>query len=119
MNSVDQFAENTDGLIRLVEPEITSTIDITPENPYLGSDTLKMDNDSLSSEKADFDDFLSGVRDSSNTSVNKGGDVVQSSLDTITSSITSIKEGASEAVDGALSKVFSTFDQTEELATKD
>ena len=57
MNSVDQFAENTDGLIRLVEPEITSTIDITPENPCLGSDTLKMDNDSLSSAKADFDDF--------------------------------------------------------------
>jgi MinD-like ATPase involved in chromosome partitioning or flagellar assembly len=33
VNSADQFAENTDSLIRLVEPEITSTIDITPENP--------------------------------------------------------------------------------------
>ena len=44
---------------------------------------------------------------------------MQSSLDTITSSITSIKEGVSEAVDGALSKVFSTFDQTEELVAED
>jgi hypothetical protein len=72
-----------------------------------------MDNDSLSSAKAGFDDFLGGARDSINTSVNKGGNVVQSSRDTFTSSIiTSIKEGASEAVDNALSKVFSTFDQT-------
>jgi len=42
LNSTDQFAENTDSLIRLVEPEITSTIDMTPENPSLGSDTLKI-----------------------------------------------------------------------------
>ncbi|XP_061943601.1 uncharacterized protein LOC133667904 [Populus nigra] len=119
LNSADQFADNTDSLIRLMKPEITSTIDMTPENPSLGSDSLEMDNDSLSSAKAGFDDFLGEVRDSINTSVNNGGNVVQSSLDTITSSITSIKEGASEAVDGALSKVFSTFDQTEELAAKD
>uniref|UniRef100_A0A6N2LTT3 Uncharacterized protein n=1 Tax=Salix viminalis TaxID=40686 RepID=A0A6N2LTT3_SALVM len=116
VNSADQFAENTDSLIPPVEPEITSTIDITPENPSLGSDSLKMDNDSLSSANAGFDEFLGGVRDSINTSVNKGGNVVQISLDTITSSITSFKEGASEAVDDALSKIFSTFDQTGELA---
>ncbi|KAJ6421997.1 hypothetical protein OIU84_027018 [Salix udensis] len=116
VNSADQFAENTDSLIPPVEPEITSTIDITPENPSLGSDSLEMDNDSLSSANAGFDEFLSGVRDSINTSVNKGGNVVQISLDTITSSITSFKEGASEAVDDALSKIFSTFDQTGELA---
>uniref|UniRef100_A0A6N2KZK8 Senescence domain-containing protein n=1 Tax=Salix viminalis TaxID=40686 RepID=A0A6N2KZK8_SALVM len=66
VNSADQFAENTDSLIPPVEPEITSTIDITPENPSLGSD-----------------DVMSG--------------------------------GASEAVDDALSKIFSTFDQTGEL----
>ncbi|KAJ6696713.1 hypothetical protein OIU85_003098 [Salix viminalis] len=76
VNSADQFAENTDSLIPPVEPEITSTIDITPENPSLGSDSLEMDNDSLSSANA----------------------------------------GASEAVDDALSKIFSTFDQTRELA---
>ncbi|KAJ6855087.1 hypothetical protein NC651_039918 [Populus alba x Populus x berolinensis] len=99
LNSADQFADNTDSLIRLVEPEITSTIDMTPENTSLGSDSLEMDNDSLSSAKAGFDDFLGEVRDSINTSINNGGNVVQSSLDTITSSITSIKEGASEAVD--------------------
>ncbi|KAG6735709.1 hypothetical protein POTOM_061639 [Populus tomentosa] len=58
LNSEDQFADNTDSLIRLVEPEITSTIDMTIENPSLGSDSLEMDNDSLSSAKAGFDDFL-------------------------------------------------------------
>ena len=42
---------------------------------------------------------------------------MQSSLDTISSSIISIKEGASEAVDGAMSKGFSTFDQIGELAS--
>jgi hypothetical protein len=50
--------------------------------------------------KDGFDDFLGEVRDSINTLVNKGGNIMQSSLDTITSSITLIKEGASEAVDG-------------------
>ncbi|KAJ6951995.1 hypothetical protein NC653_041227 [Populus alba x Populus x berolinensis] len=58
LNSEDHFADNTDSLIRLVEPEITSTIDMTTENPSLGSDSLEMDNDSLSSAKAGFDDFL-------------------------------------------------------------
>ena len=50
-----------------MEPEITSTIDMTPENPSLGSDSLEMDNDSLCSAKAGFDDFLGEVRDSINT----------------------------------------------------
>ncbi|CAK7322474.1 unnamed protein product [Dovyalis caffra] len=98
-----------------MELQTTSTIDITPENSGLGSESLEMDNDSLSSAKTSFDDFLGGVRDSINTSVNKGENAVQSSLDTITSSITSIKKSASEAVDSALSKVFSTFDQTGEV----
>ncbi|KAG6737156.1 hypothetical protein POTOM_059806 [Populus tomentosa] len=102
LNSADQFADNTDSLIRLVEPEITSIIDMTPENPSLGSDSLEMDNDSLSSAKAGFDDFLGEVRDSINTLVNNGGNIMQSPLDTITSSITSIKEGALEAVNVAL-----------------
>ncbi|KAJ6855750.1 hypothetical protein NC651_040396 [Populus alba x Populus x berolinensis] len=52
LNFADQFADNTDSLIQLVEPEITSTIDMTPLNPNLRSDSLEMDNDSLSSAKA-------------------------------------------------------------------
>ncbi|KAG6736899.1 hypothetical protein POTOM_060169 [Populus tomentosa] len=49
LNSADQFADNTDSLIRLVEPEITSTIDMTPENPSLESDSLEMFCDNLAS----------------------------------------------------------------------
>ncbi|XP_011037368.1 PREDICTED: uncharacterized protein LOC105134600 isoform X3 [Populus euphratica] len=115
VDSTDQLTENTDGFIGLVEPQ-TSTIDITPEKPSLGSESLEMDSDSLSSAKTSLDDLLGGFKDSINTSVNKGENVVQSSLNTITTSITSIKKSASEAADSALSKVFSTFNQTGELA---
>ncbi|KAL9342551.1 hypothetical protein Peur_065876 [Populus x canadensis] len=116
MDSTDQLTENTDSVIGLVEPQTTSTIDITPEKPSLGSVSLEMDSDSLSSAKTSLDDLLGGFKDSINTSVNQGENAVQSSLNTITTSITSIKKSASETADSALSKVFSTFNQTGELA---
>jgi len=116
MDSTDQLTENTDSVIGLVEPQTTSTIDITPEKPSLGSESLEMDSDSLSSAKTSLDDLLGGFKDSINTSVNQGENAVQSSLNTITTSITSIKKSASETADSALSKVFSTFNQTGELA---
>ncbi|KAJ6975785.1 hypothetical protein NC653_031577 [Populus alba x Populus x berolinensis] len=116
VDSTDQLTEKTDSFIGLVEPQTTSTIDITPEKPSLGPESLEMDSDSLSSAKTSLDDLLGGFKESINTSVNKGENAVQSSLNTITTSITSIKKSASEAADSALSKVFSTFNQTGELA---
>ncbi|XP_021638274.2 uncharacterized protein LOC110633811 isoform X2 [Hevea brasiliensis] len=111
-----QSTENADSLARPVEPNLMPTSIITSENPSIESDSLDMDNDSLSSVKTSFDDFLDGIRDSINTSVSEGENVVKSSLDTITSSITSMTKSASEAVDNALSGVFSAVDQTRGLA---
>ncbi|KAJ6379298.1 hypothetical protein OIU76_016008 [Salix suchowensis] len=115
VDSTDRLTENTDSFAGLVEPKTTSTINITPENLSLGPESLEMDNDSLSSAKTSLNDFLGGFKDSINTSVNKGENAMQSSLNTITTSITSIKKSASEVVDSALSKVFSTFNQTGEV----
>ncbi|KAG8654375.1 uncharacterized protein LOC110616357 isoform X2 [Manihot esculenta] len=111
-----QSTENANGLTGPMEPDITSTSTITPDNPSIEPDSLNMDNDSLSSVKTSFDDLLDGVRGSINTSVNKGENVMKISLDTITSPITSITKSASEAVDNALSGVVSAVDQTRGLA---
>ncbi|KAF2298354.1 hypothetical protein GH714_022948 [Hevea brasiliensis] len=116
MDFTDQSTENADSLTGPVEPDISSTSAIKLENPSIESDSLDMDNDSLSSVKASFDDLFDGVRDSINTSVNKGENLLKSSLDTITSSITSITKSASEAVDNAWTGVFSAVDQTRESA---
>ncbi|KAJ9173983.1 hypothetical protein P3X46_017063 [Hevea brasiliensis] len=116
MDFTDQSTENADSLTGPVEPDISSTSAIKLENPSIESDSLDMDNDSLSSVKASFDDLFDGVRDSINTSVNEGENLLKSSLDTITSSITSITKSASEAVDNAWTGVFSAVDQTRESA---
>ncbi|CAN1833606.1 Calcium sensing receptor, chloroplastic [Linum perenne] len=71
---------------------------------------------SLLSATASFDDFVTRIQDSIGASVNTGENVVTSSLNSINSSLTSITETASEAVDNVWSKVFSNIDQTGEFA---
>ncbi|KAJ8755192.1 hypothetical protein K2173_018990 [Erythroxylum novogranatense] len=115
-NSLEQSAENAEILMGTVEPQTALSTEITPESPNLGSDSIGMIGDSLSETKASFDDFLAGVTESISNSVSKGENAVKSTVDTINSSVASITESASEAVDNAWSKIFSSFDQTGELA---
>ncbi|CAN1194469.1 Calcium sensing receptor, chloroplastic [Linum perenne] len=65
----------------------------------------------LSAADASFDDLFARIQDSIGASVNTGENVVTSSLNSINSSLTSITETASEAVDNVWSKVFSNIDQ--------
>ncbi|GAY64542.1 hypothetical protein CUMW_234360 [Citrus unshiu] len=108
----DRMTENADKLMASVEPKTTLAIELTPENPTTTFDSLDMDNSSISNIKSSFDDFLAGVNESFSSSMIKGENAVKSSLDTITSSLTSIKKSTSEAVDNVVSRVFSSFDQT-------
>lgn len=97
----NQSVENINNSMGMVEPETMSTIDIVPENPTPSS--LNFDSDSASSVKTGLDDFLAGVNESFNSSVNKGETAVKSFLNKITSSITSVTTSASETVDNAQS----------------
>ncbi|KAL9432021.1 hypothetical protein AB3S75_027100 [Citrus x aurantiifolia] len=108
----DRMTENADKLMAPVERKTTLAIELTPENPTTTFDSLGMDNSSISNIKSSFDDFLAGVNDSFSSSMIKGENAVKSSLDTITSSLTSIKKSTSEAVDNVVSRVFSSIDQT-------
>ncbi|XVF29591.1 hypothetical protein REPUB_Repub15cG0135200 [Reevesia pubescens] len=97
----NQSVENANNSSGMVGPETMSTIDAMAENPTAASSSLNFDNDSASSVKTSLDDFLAGVNESFYSSVNKGENAVKSLLDKITSSITSVKTSAAEAVDNA------------------
>ncbi|KAF8402394.1 hypothetical protein HHK36_013349 [Tetracentron sinense] len=120
MDLPDQFTENTNILSGNAAPETISTFDATSnvvsENLTSVSDSLDKANDSLPSLKTNIEDFLSGVNESISGSVDKGEHAVKSSLDEITSSLTYAINSATEAVDNAVKTVFSTVDQTGELA---
>ncbi|KAK9997554.1 hypothetical protein SO802_022240 [Lithocarpus litseifolius] len=116
MDLMEQSPQNSNILLGPVEPETVSTTEMTPEYPTSVSDSLDMNNDTLLNLKTSIDDFLAGVNKSLSASVNKGENVVKSSLDAITSSITSITKRSTAAVDNAISGVFSTADQSRELA---
>ena len=116
MDLTEQSPQNSNILLGPVEPETISTTEMTPEYSTSVSDSLDMNNDTLLNSKTSIDDFLAGVNKSLSASVNKGENVVKSSLDAITSSITSITKRSTAAVDNAISGVFSTADQSRELA---
>ncbi|KAM4113694.1 hypothetical protein ACJW30_04G015300 [Castanea mollissima] len=119
MDLMEQSPQNSNILLGTVEPETISTTEMTPEYPTSVSDSLDMNNNTLLNSKTSIDDFLAGVNKSFSASVNKGENVVKSSLDAITSSITSITKRSTAAVDNAISGVFSTADQSRELAVED
>ncbi|XP_050258604.1 uncharacterized protein LOC126703621 [Quercus robur] len=116
MDLMEQSPQNSNILLGPVEPETISTTEMTPEYSTSVSDSLDMNNDTLLNSKTSIDDFLAGVNKSLSVSVNKGENVVKSSLDAITSSIISITKRSTAAVDNAISGVFSTADQGRELA---
>ncbi|GAV86821.1 hypothetical protein CFOL_v3_30247 [Cephalotus follicularis] len=112
----DQWPNHAKDLIGPVELKAMPSSDIIPENLTSVSDSFDVNNVSLPSEESSFENILAGVSDSINSSVNKTESVVKISLDTLTSFVTSVTKSASEAVDIAVNGVFSTADQTRELA---
>lgn len=104
--------ENASVLPEAVEPESISATDLTPGNSTSVPDSLDVDGDPLSSVKTSIEDFIDGVSKSFSASVDKGEDMVKTSVDTITSSITSVGKSATEAADNTVGGLFSTVDQT-------
>ncbi|XP_050104650.1 uncharacterized protein LOC126584241 isoform X3 [Malus sylvestris] len=103
--------ENESILSAPIEPESISATDLTPGNPTSVSDSLDMDSDKLSSVKTSIEDFFDGVSKSFSASLDKGEYTVKTSLDTITSSTTTVVKSATEAVDNTVGGLFSTVDQ--------
>lgn len=97
----NQSVENANNSMGMIGPEAMSTGDSLPENATGASSSLNFDNDSVSSLKTGLDDFLAGVNETFNSSVNKGENAVKGLVDKITSSITSVTTTASDAVDNA------------------
>ncbi|PON60650.1 Rhodanese-like domain containing protein [Trema orientale] len=106
---VDQLNGNENVLSVSAETEAITSIDLAPEPSTSAAPSVSLD-------VKGFEDFVAGVSRSFSDSVNKGDNALKSSLETINSSISSIIKSANDAVDGAVGKAFSTFDQTGELA---
>ncbi|GMY32801.1 calcium sensing receptor, chloroplastic [Fagus crenata] len=116
MDWTEQSPQNANIVLGTVEPETKSTTDMIPEYSTSVSDSLATDNDTLLNTKTSIDDYLAGVNKSFSASVNKGENAVKSSLDAINSSITSVIKSATAAVDNAVGGVFSTAEQSRNLA---
>lgn len=114
--AAETLTENTSSLIVSAEPGTISTVDISPDSFVSLPDTLDLNPGSLPDAKASFDDFSSGLKESFSSSLNQGENVVKNTLDSFSSSVTSIKKSASEVVDSAFNTAFSTLDQTGDIA---
>ncbi|KAK2443182.1 calcium sensing receptor, chloroplastic [Trifolium repens] len=113
-----QSTEGSDALVVPVQPEAILSTDISSGKFESVSSLIQGGNESLDATKASVGDLVSGVNESFNAAVNKGEDVLRSSLDTATSFVDSIVKNATTSADNAFSKVFSSVDQTGDLASK-
>lgn len=114
--SAETLTEKTSSLIDSVESGTKSTVDISPDSSVSLPDTLDLNPGSLPDAKASFDDFSSGVKESFTSSLNQGENAVKNTLESFSSSVTSITKNASEVVDSAVNRTFSTLDQTGDIA---
>ncbi|KAK2403774.1 calcium sensing receptor, chloroplastic [Trifolium repens] len=108
----------SDALVVPTQPEAILSTDISSGKFEFVSSLIQGGNESLDATKASVGDLVSGVNESFNAAVNKGEDVLRSSLDTATSFVDSIVKNATTSADNAFSKVFSSVGQTGDLASK-
>ncbi|XP_013701847.2 uncharacterized protein LOC106405843 [Brassica napus] len=114
--SAENLTESTSSLIVSAEPGTGASVDISPDTSVSLPDPTDLNQESLPDVKASVDDFSSGVKDSFSSSLNQGENAVKNTLDSFSSSVTSITKNASEAVDNAFKTAFSTLDQTGDAA---
>ncbi|KAK6914468.1 hypothetical protein RJ641_021789 [Dillenia turbinata] len=116
----DLTAQVTDNASSLAIPDYslsTAATDAIPESPNSIPEPMQVDNGSLSSLKLSSEDLISGITESFDSTADKVGNAVKSSVDSITLSIESAVKSANEAVDGVFSQVLSAIDQTKQTAS--
>lgn len=113
----NQSIENSDYSIDAIQPDTFPTVDATVEEPSSVFSSVNIEENSLSGAKSSLDDFLGGAVGSFSSTVDKGEEAIKSSLDKVTSSMTSITKTAFETIDNAFSGVFSAVDQTGEVTS--
>ncbi|CAK9312440.1 unnamed protein product [Citrullus colocynthis] len=94
-----------------VEQETVLTDKIASEKSLFVSDSLNVDNNSVSNVKASAEDFLARVSKSFNASIQQGEKTIEKSLDTIHSSISALIKQGNQSVDDAFNSIFSSVDQ--------
>lgn len=114
--SAETLTEKTSSLVDSVESGTKSSVEISQDTSVSLPDTLDLNPGSLPDPKASFDDFSSGVKESFSSSLNQGENAVKNTLESFSSSVTSITKNASEVVDSAFNRVFSAVDQTGDIA---
>ncbi|EFH52781.1 predicted protein [Arabidopsis lyrata subsp. lyrata] len=114
--SAETLTEKSSSLIDSVESGTKLSLEISQDTSVSLPDTLDLNPGSLLDAKASFDDFSSGLKESFSSSLNQGENAVKNSLDSFSSSVTSITKNASEVVDDAFNRAFSAVDQTGDIA---
>lgn len=112
LNFTDQVIDTTNLLPKSADPLSITTTDVISDGSTLVSDSLSSKADSLSNLKTSVEDVFGVVKETISDSAKKGEYVLTSTVDTITSSVTSALKDANEALNSASGKVTSTVDQT-------
>ena len=109
MDLTEQSVEGSDSLLNseIVQEKLIPT----PES-------IIVDNESLGRAKESIGDTFSGISKSFSASINEGENVLQSSIERVTSLTRSVIENATKSVDNAFGEAFSSVNQTGELANK-
>ncbi|XP_010469273.1 PREDICTED: uncharacterized protein LOC104749364 isoform X2 [Camelina sativa] len=108
--SIDDFSSGVKESFSSSLPDAKASID------DFSSGVRESFSSSLPDAKSSIDDFSSGVKESFSSSLNEGENAVKNTLDSFSSSVTSITKNASEVVDSAFNRAFSTLDQTGDIA---
>ncbi|KAJ7980631.1 Calcium sensing receptor, chloroplastic [Quillaja saponaria] len=117
MDFTERSNEKASILRGQVQPETISSNDITLESSTSVPPSLNLENESLVSTKESISDIFSGINDTLNASITKGENYLRSSLDTATSSIRSVIEGATKSADNAFREALTSIEGTGKLAS--
>lgn len=104
-------SEITSAQVLPIEHETGLAEKTASEKMLFLSDSLNVDNSSVSNLKASTEDFLDRVSESFNASIQQGENTIEKSLDTINSFVSSLIKRGNQSVDDAVSSIFSSVDQ--------
>lgn len=108
-----QLLDEADNFSKSSYPDSTITVDIVQDNPSLPSDALNVDRNSLSNAV----DIVNETNKSIGDLINRGENVFNSSVNTVTSSLKSALDEAIKALDSVSSGLTSSVDRAGESAS--
>ncbi|XP_074325329.1 uncharacterized protein LOC141662541 isoform X2 [Apium graveolens] len=116
LDFTDGVADYADLLHMTSDPLTATSVEAISDTSSLISDSVSLKAESVANMKPNVQDIFGGITESISASVRKGENTLTGTIENITSSVTSVIEGANEGFYTAVSKLKSSVDQTGDSA---